>query len=225
MAIAAAGYMLFKPKTVRARSAAELLSEDDDGPIVTQTAEDPTAAAQQMRDYLVGGGNFGTRNRPSSEVAAAQRVLQVADDGIVGPNTRAAALKYNVRLPRRPGSAAPAVTTKTTVSPAAAQAGAAEPQPAQVAATPREQKGSLVATASVQLSGIESLASKERVESEIRGNIGAVGRRVSTCPGAPQLKGSPSVNAKDQGSGKWVVTIRWAGTWSSAGTRLRLARS
>jgi hypothetical protein len=207
-------YFALRPSAARAR-----LIEDDEGPIVTETFEDPAIAAQALRTHVEAGGNFGTGAQPSPEVAAIQRVLQVADDGIVGPNTRAAARKYGVVLPRRPGpiNQAEDILGDKTVSPEAAQAGAQEPEPAEVAATPREQKGSLVAIAIVQLSGMERLAGKGQVEGQIRSGIGYMGQKVGKCPGAPALKGSPSVSARDQRGGRWAVTIRWAGTWQSSG--------
>ena len=56
-------------------------------------------AATALKAYLIGGGNWGWRGKPSPQVAAAQRLLGVKDDGIVGQNTRAAARRVGVTLP------------------------------------------------------------------------------------------------------------------------------
>lgn len=56
-------------------------------------------AATALKAYLIGGGNWGWRGKRSSQVAAAQKLLGVKADGIVGQNTRAAARRVGVTLP------------------------------------------------------------------------------------------------------------------------------
>ncbi len=210
------GWFVLKPSSVKARTAEELLAEG---------GEDPTQLVTGLDAYLRSGGNFGSKTNPSERVAAVQRALQVADDGVMGPDTRAAARKYGVELPIRPGAPrtdAPAsewqVTMGTAVlTPAASAAGAVEPEPARVVNTPKSLKGSLVVVASVELSGLMSLASQSQVEGEIKKNSSQLGRFLNGCPGAPQLVGSPSISAKGSGGGKWSVEIRWAATWSTDG--------
>lgn len=71
-------------------------------------AATPAAAAKALRQYLRGGGNFGTKSNPSRKVSRYQRRMGMAEkerDGIVGPKTRRRAKKYGVVLPLR-GAAA-----------------------------------------------------------------------------------------------------------------------
>jgi hypothetical protein len=193
---------------------------------VVATPEDPKSAAQALQKYLVGGGKFGTAQYPSEVVANAQRVLQVADDGILGPQTRAAARKYGVVLPPRPGRApAPEEASGDTVAfplltvtAGAREAGATEPVPDQVAQVPKQQKGSIVVRAKVQLGAFEaSLASPSAVKEKMTPHLGRVGRMLASCPGAPQLKGSPSIIPRSVGGGQYEITVRWAALWPSEG--------
>lgn len=174
----------------------------------TATPEDPAAAVERLRRYLASGGSFGTADQPSIEVAKAQRVLQLADDGVVGPATRDAAADYAVMLPGRPrGDDEPATV---------ADSGAAQPIPAEVRVTPREHKGSLVVNANIQLGWAQArLASVTYVQQQFKSNAPAIGREIAACGDAPELKGTPAVVAVDQGSGAYTVQIRWAGTWPS----------
>ena len=65
-------------------------------------AADTCALVESLRQHLNAGGNFGSKSRPSPEVAEVQRALQVADDGVVGPITRDVAdATCNVGLPAR----------------------------------------------------------------------------------------------------------------------------
>ena len=68
----------------------------------------PRAAAQALADYLRGGGQFGTKARPSPEVAKAQTIFGLRPDGVVGPATRNAARTAGVVLPLRPSTRQPA---------------------------------------------------------------------------------------------------------------------
>ena len=70
------------------------------GPTV-KTRMRPFEAAVALKAYLLGGGNFGTKARPSKNVYAAQKVFGIPSDGIVGPVTRRAARKWGVVLPLR----------------------------------------------------------------------------------------------------------------------------
>lgn len=56
-------------------------------------------ASTALKAYLLGGGNWGWKGSRSPQVAAAQRILGITTDGIVGPDTRRATLRYGVRLP------------------------------------------------------------------------------------------------------------------------------
>ena len=184
---------MMRPKEASAADIDALLEEEEPvAPLPPKgTLEDPEAAAQALAAYLIGGGKFGTRDFPSAKVAEAQRVLMVADDGIVGPITRSAAMQFGVRIPYRPGRAATPVP-ETTLTPAARDGGAVEPTPKDVINLPKEQKGSLVAR--VVLSNLPSFPGvdvRARVEKGLRENIGAIGRAVGQCADSPQLVGSP----------------------------------
>lgn len=64
------------------------------------------AIVTQLRDYLRANSRdvnaFGHRGYPSPNVVRAQQAMGIATDGIVGPNTYAAAERYGVELPLRP---------------------------------------------------------------------------------------------------------------------------
>jgi len=230
LAAGAGAFLLLRPRPAQAASPDALLAADatsqPERPIIIATPEDPQKAAQGLQKYLVDGGKFGTADHPSEVVAAAQRALMVADDGILGPQTRAAARKYGVVLPPRPGrSPAPEETSADTVElpqftvvAGAREAGATEPEPAQVAQVPQQQKGSIVVRARVQLGTLEaSLASPARVKSEMTPHLGRVGGMLASCPGAPQLKGSPSILPQAVGDGQYQITVRWAALWPKEG--------
>jgi murein L,D-transpeptidase YcbB/YkuD len=71
--------------------------------------EKKRAAAQKLLAFLIKTGRFGTmahdtkhkKDRPN-EIKVAQRALGVEPDGIVGPQTTAAAAAVGVALPPRP---------------------------------------------------------------------------------------------------------------------------
>jgi hypothetical protein len=75
----------------------------------TELQQKQRAAAQKLLKFLIATGRFGTlahdtkskKDRPA-EIKEAQRVLRVSPDGIVGPQTRAAAAAVGVALPERP---------------------------------------------------------------------------------------------------------------------------
>lgn len=69
----------------------------------------PTAAqeAQNLSDYLRGGGSFGSQGLPSPEVLRVQRAIGVKPDGIVGPATRNKCRSLGVVLPLRPTTRVP----------------------------------------------------------------------------------------------------------------------
>lgn len=231
LAAGAGAFLLLRPRRAAAAASPDALLAPDatdqpQRPIVIATPEDPQKAAQGLQKYLVDGGKFGTATHPSEVVAAAQRVLMVADDGIVGPQTRAAARKYGVVLPPRPGrTPAPEETSADTVElpqltvvAGAREAGATEPEPTQVAQVPAQQKGSIVVRARVQLGPLEaSLASPSAVKSKMTPHLGRVGGMLASCPGAPQLKGSPSIIPTEAGDGQYQITVRWAALWPQEG--------
>jgi len=74
----------------------------------------PQQAAQDLADYLRGGGQFGTKRHPSPEVHKAQVALGLRPDGVVGPLTRNAARAVGVVLPLRPSTRQPAALTDST---------------------------------------------------------------------------------------------------------------
>jgi hypothetical protein len=230
LAAGAGTYLLLRPRPAQAASPDALLAKDaleqPEKPVVVATPEDPKKAAESLQKYLLGGGKFGTANYPSEVVASVQRVLMVADDGILGPQTRAAARKYGVVLPPRPGRVpAPEEATgdtvelpQLTVTAGAREAGATEPAPSQVAQIPKQQKGSIVVRARTDLGALEkSLASPSAVKSKMTPHIGQVGRMLAQCPNAPKLKGSPSIIVKGAGGGQYQITIRWAALWPQEG--------
>lgn len=75
-------------------------------PEVPPTPEPEAAVrARELHDYLHANPTraaFGYRNSPSAPVIRFQRAAGIDDDGIVGPNVRAAAQVHNVSLPARP---------------------------------------------------------------------------------------------------------------------------
>jgi hypothetical protein len=230
LAAGAGAYLLLRPRPAQAASPDALLAKDaldqPEKPVVVATPEDPKKAAESLQKYLLGGGKFGTANYPSEVVASVQRVLMVADDGILGPQTRAAARKYGVVLPPRPGRVpAPEEASgdtvelpQLTVTAGAREAGATEPAPSQVAQIPKQQKGSIVVRAKVQLGTLEaSLASPSAVKDKMTPHLGRVGGMLASCPGAPQLKGSPSIIPKSVGGGQYEITVRWAALWPNEG--------
>jgi hypothetical protein len=232
LAAGAGAYFLLRPRQAAAASPDELLAKDateqPEKPLVVATPEDPQAAAQGLQKYLLETGKFGNAAYPNKQVAAVQRTLMVADDGIVGPQTRAAARKYGVVLPPRAGRAKPPEEAaaapgdvvqlpQLTVTSGARQSGATEPEPAQVAKVPKQQKGSIVVKARVKLSALEALgASPAAVKSKMTPHIGRVGPMLAACPGAPQLKGSPSIVPRGSGD-TYQITVRWAALWPAEG--------
>jgi hypothetical protein len=180
-------------------------------------------AARDLQVYLRGGGNFGWKGAPSPQVAVAQKALQVADDGIVGPVTRAAARRQGVELPLRPGKPSEGASPQewvvtvgqATLTPEAAVAGAVEPKPEK---TPAKQKGSVVANLKLQLSGIQMMAAPSDVEGELKKGLGQVKKVLGACKGAPQLVSSPSIQAKyGKERGAFDVEVRWPALWSGSG--------
>lgn len=61
-----------------------------------------TVAARNLLEFLIRTGRFGSSTDKPEEIKAAQRDLGVPADGMVGPSTRAAALRAGVALPPRP---------------------------------------------------------------------------------------------------------------------------
>lgn len=61
-----------------------------------------TVAARTLLEFLIRTGRFGSSTDKPDEIKAAQRDLGVPADGMVGPSTRAAALRAGVALPPRP---------------------------------------------------------------------------------------------------------------------------
>lgn len=188
--------------------------------------EDPRPLLRNLKAYLEGGGNFGWAGNRSPQVAEAQRAVQVVDDGIVGPITRAAIRKYGIELPLRPGTPKAGASPKewevtigtATLVPAAREAGATEPEPAQVMATPKARKGSLVLKAGLQLKGLEAtFADAKAVEDRVKKKLPDARTFSGGCRMAPKLRSTPSVRAVGHGKGRFDVTIRWPATWASGG--------
>ncbi len=63
----------------------------------------PRQHAIALKNYLLAGGNMGTKNNRSAEVAKAQRGMKggLSDDGILGNKTRARAAALGVTIPSR----------------------------------------------------------------------------------------------------------------------------
>lgn len=88
------------------------------------TASPSKQAAHLLRLYLIQNKNsiaaFGTAAQPSRAVQTFQAAAGITADGIIGPQTRAAANALGVELPPRPGqavqTASPAPAQKPTVS-------------------------------------------------------------------------------------------------------------
>lgn len=68
-------------------------------------------AAQALWMFLTRTGRFGSATDRVPQVMAAQRLLMVKADGIVGPITRAAAAAVGVTLPMKPSSTRPSTLT------------------------------------------------------------------------------------------------------------------
>lgn len=67
-------------------------------------------ASVALRDYLIATPTiaaFGTADMPSPRVAAYQRIAKIDDDGVLGPQVRAAGRSVGVEFPARPSAAAP----------------------------------------------------------------------------------------------------------------------
>jgi murein L,D-transpeptidase YcbB/YkuD len=88
-----------QPKPARASSSASSSSSPSSPAEVERT---PRAAAEALRAFLQKTKRHGTKKDRPAEVRAAQRDLGVTDDGVVGPETRAAAKRAGVTLPARP---------------------------------------------------------------------------------------------------------------------------
>ena len=95
--------------TTAARAASAGTAASGAAAALTTSSATPAQAAQELADYLRGGGSFGLKGKPSAEVLRVQKLIGVSPaDGIVGPKTRNATRALGVILPLRPSTRQPA---------------------------------------------------------------------------------------------------------------------